>query len=105
MTTIAHRTTGGVDTHLDTHVAAALDERGAQLGVQSFAATKGCSTSTPSKDGLIPSGAVCLSARWSQPLQPFEGRHEGSTVQGNRATKISTFFCHPSSRGPLSLVT
>ena len=39
MTTIARRITGGVDTHLDTHVAAALDERGAQLGVQSFAAT------------------------------------------------------------------
>ena len=39
MTTIARRITGGVDTHLDTHVAAALDERGALLGVQSFAAT------------------------------------------------------------------
>ena len=39
MTTIARRITGGVDTHLDVHVAAALDERGAQLGVQSFAAT------------------------------------------------------------------
>jgi transposase len=39
MTTIARRITGGVDTRLDTHVAAALDERGAQLGVQSFAAT------------------------------------------------------------------
>ena len=39
MTTIARRITGGVDTHLDMHVAAALDERGAQLGVQSFAAT------------------------------------------------------------------
>jgi transposase len=39
MTTIARRITGGVDTHLDVHVAAALDERGAQLGVKSFAAT------------------------------------------------------------------
>jgi transposase len=39
MTTIARRITGGVDTHLDVHVAAALDERGAQLGVQSFPAT------------------------------------------------------------------
>jgi hypothetical protein len=29
MTTIARRITGGVDTHLDVHVAAALDERGA----------------------------------------------------------------------------
>jgi transposase len=39
MTTIARQITGGVDTHLDVHVAAALDERGAQLGVESFAAT------------------------------------------------------------------
>ena len=39
MTAIARRITGGVDTHLDVHVAAALDERGAQLGVESFAAT------------------------------------------------------------------
>ena len=34
MTTIARRITGGVDTHLDVHVAAALDERGALLGVR-----------------------------------------------------------------------
>jgi len=39
MTTIARRITGGVDTHLDIHVAAALDELGALLGVESFAAT------------------------------------------------------------------
>lgn len=39
MTTIARRITGGVDTHLDVHVAAALDERGALLGVESFSAT------------------------------------------------------------------
>lgn len=31
--------TGGVDTHLDVHVAAALDERGALLGVESFDTT------------------------------------------------------------------
>lgn len=31
---------GGVDTHLDVHVAAALDERGTLLGVQSFATTE-----------------------------------------------------------------
>ena len=37
MTTIARHITGGVDTHLDVHVAAALDERGALLGVESFA--------------------------------------------------------------------
>ena len=39
MTTIARRITGGVDTHLDTHVAAALDERGALVGTQSFTTT------------------------------------------------------------------
>ena len=39
MTTIARTITGGVDTHLDVHVAAALDERGALLGVESFATT------------------------------------------------------------------
>jgi hypothetical protein len=31
--------TGGVDTHRDNHVAAALDERGAQLGIASFPTT------------------------------------------------------------------
>jgi len=39
MTTIARCITGGVDTHLDVHVAAALDERGALLGIESFATT------------------------------------------------------------------
>jgi transposase len=32
--------TGGVDTHLDVHVAAALDERGALLGTASFETTR-----------------------------------------------------------------
>ena len=40
MTTLARSITGGVDTHLDVHVAAALDERGALLGVESFATTE-----------------------------------------------------------------
>ncbi len=31
--------TGGVDTHLDTHVAAALDANGGTLGVESFPTT------------------------------------------------------------------
>src|SRR5438132_115985 len=31
--------TGGVDTHLDSHVAAALDANGGVLGVESFATT------------------------------------------------------------------
>jgi len=36
---LARSITGGVDTHLDVHVAAALDDRGALLGVESFATT------------------------------------------------------------------
>ena len=58
MTTIAdRRITGGVDTHLDVHVAAALDERGALLGVERFATTiagyrgTACVGSTPSATG------------------------------------------------------
>jgi hypothetical protein len=31
--------TGGVDTHLDTHVAAAVDHNGGLLGVESFPTT------------------------------------------------------------------
>ena len=37
--TIRTRIVGGVDTHLDTHVAAALDERGGLLGVECFETT------------------------------------------------------------------
>jgi transposase len=36
VTTLARSIIGGVDTHLDVHVAAALDERGTLLGVESF---------------------------------------------------------------------
>jgi len=39
VTNLARSITGGVDTHLDVHVAAALDERGALLGVESFTTT------------------------------------------------------------------
>ena len=39
MTTLTRQITGGVDTHLDVHVAAALDERGGLLGVESFPTT------------------------------------------------------------------
>lgn len=37
--TIRSQITGGVDTHLDVHVAAALDERGGLLRVEMFATT------------------------------------------------------------------
>ena len=40
MTTLARSITGGVDTHLEVHVAAALDERGVLLGVESLATTE-----------------------------------------------------------------
>ena len=39
MTTLPLRITAGVDTHLDVNVVAALDERGALLGVESFDTT------------------------------------------------------------------
>ncbi len=39
MTTMASRITIGVDTHLDVHVAAALDERGGLLDVEAFDTT------------------------------------------------------------------
>jgi transposase len=39
MTTIARRVTGGVETRLDVHVVAGLDQRGSLLGVESFPAT------------------------------------------------------------------
>lgn len=39
MTTLPPRITAGVDTHLDVHVVAALNERGALLGVESFETT------------------------------------------------------------------
>jgi transposase len=44
MTTMPLRVTGGVDTHLDVHVAAVLDHRGALLGVESFETTPAGST-------------------------------------------------------------
>ena len=37
-----HPITGGVDTHLDVHVAAALDVNGGTLGVESFPTTPCC---------------------------------------------------------------
>jgi transposase len=39
MATVARTITRGVDIHLDVHVAAALDERGALLGNESFPTT------------------------------------------------------------------
>ncbi len=41
VTSLADRITGGVDTHLDVHVAAALNHLGALLGTETFPATAG----------------------------------------------------------------
>ena len=38
--TIGSQITGGVDTHLDVHVAAVLDDHGGLLGTSSFATTR-----------------------------------------------------------------
>src|SRR5580698_8761008 len=40
VTNLPRSITGGVDTHLDVHVAAALDERGSLLGIESFPTTE-----------------------------------------------------------------
>ena len=40
MAETARHVTAGADTHRDQHVVAALDERGAELGVRSFATTR-----------------------------------------------------------------
>ena len=50
--------TGGVDTHADVHVAAAVDVNGGVLGVESFATT--------------PSGYVAL-AGWLAAFGPVDG--------------------------------
>jgi hypothetical protein len=42
---MAAQITGGVDTHLDVHVVAALDELGGLVGVESFPTTRGLSGS------------------------------------------------------------
>ena len=55
MTTIA-RVTGGVDTHKDIHVAAALDDLGRLLGTASFPATRhGIGASSPGSSPTGPS--------------------------------------------------
>ena len=52
MVEITRPVTGGVDTHLDVHVAAAVDAGGGVLGVESFA------TTSAEVAGAIPSGTV-----------------------------------------------
>ena len=71
--------TGGVDTHLDTHVAAALDANGGVVGVESFPTTtlgssicmSGCVRSARSCGSVlrapVPTGPASLAAcgRWT----------------------------------------
>ena len=58
--------TGGVDTHLDVHVAAAIDTNGGVLGVESFATT--------------PAGYVELHGGW-----PASARSDRVGVEGTGA--------------------
>ena len=72
--------TGGVDTHADTHMAAALDPVGGLLGVQEFPAT--AAGYGRLLDWLSGFGAVCLvgiegtGRRWPGPPR-LRGRHPG----------------------------
>jgi transposase len=70
---------GGVDTHLDVHVAAALDPIGGVLGVESFDATpRGYEAmfewmgafGTVSKVGVEGTGAYCQPSR-NSPISAF----------------------------------
>ena len=49
----ARAVTGGVDTHLDVHVAAALDDIGGLLGVESFEATRGGQRQAPGVAAVV----------------------------------------------------
>ena len=75
MTTIARSITGGVDTHLDVHVAAALDERGALLGVESF---------RPRRSGLPSS--CCAGSRASAPSSSSASKGPAATGPGSPGT-------------------
>ena len=55
--------TGGVDTHLDDHVAAALGANGGVLGVESFPATT---------VGFV---AAIIESRSARPFRGFRGIH------------------------------
>jgi hypothetical protein len=54
--------TGGVDTHLDTHVAAALDASGGVLGVESFPVEL---TRSDGQVGYAARRSVCQAASFS----------------------------------------
>ena len=59
--TMPSRITGGADTHLEVHVAAALDERGGLLGVETFATTTAAAAARatpPGRDQRCPIGTV-----------------------------------------------
>jgi hypothetical protein len=67
--------TGGVDTHLDVHVAAALDSTGGLLGVESFPAS--------------PAGCVCCVSRHLYGSHTILGLfHEAAPDLSDRATFI-----------------
>ena len=62
--------TGGVDTHLDVHVAAALDRNGGVLGVESF-------PTTPPATGICtagwPASVISNASGWRAPAPTARG--------------------------------
>jgi hypothetical protein len=82
MTIVENQTviTGGVDTHLDVHVAAAIDANGGVLGVETFP-TRGAGYAQ----------LVCWLRRFG-PIEPFADRRidrgKIRTVAGTAATQV-----------------
>src|SRR5215213_1901640 len=80
--------TGGVDTHLDVHVAAALDDIGGVLGVESFEASRagnddswrGCSPSGRSPEAVSRARAPMAPA-WHDRCAPRTSRWSRSTAR------------------------
>ena len=70
----ARAVTGGVDTHLDVHVAAALDPLGALLGTERF--------------GTDPAGYKALLA-WLESFGRDQGRRRGHRLLWGRAGPLS----------------
>jgi len=82
--------TGGVDTHADVHVAAAIDHNGGLLGVESFPAEQtGCEELLA---GLVGSGPVVRvgvegTGSWGVGLARFLGDHDVMVVEVDRPSR------------------
>ena len=74
--------TGGVDTHLDSHVAAALDANGGVLGIESFATTpQGFSALHGWLAGF---GPITLVSEWKAPAPMAPVWRGTCAVRGSR---------------------